>query len=278
LGTDLVIRLPDDLNQTIEIAFQRAHSIPGFLAENELRFLGALAACTPAQGAIVEIGSFKGKSTVMLASVAARYGLGQVVAIDPHAGLSYLGPVPPGYEDPTFNEFLASLKSGGVEQNVEVRRAFSRDVAAEWNRPIRLLWIDGDHSYRGCKEDFDLFSPYLSEGAVIALHDSLNAFEGPIRVFVEDVLRSDRFGPSGFVHSIAWSQYRPADGARFRDQRKKLERRAARLLPFVANNASVTGLRKIAFKLNRSRVPRKPISPTEVVRQLSTPRDVDFNI
>ena len=113
LGTDLVIRLPDDLNQTIEIAFQRAHSIPGFLAENELRFLGALAACTPAQGAIVEIGSFKGKSTVMLASVAARYGLGQVVAIDPHAGLSYLGPVPPGYEDPTFNEFLASLKSGG---------------------------------------------------------------------------------------------------------------------------------------------------------------------
>lgn len=214
----------------------------------------------------------------MLASVAARYGLGRVVAVDPHAGLSYLGPVPPGYEDPTFNEFLASLKCGGVEQNVEVRRAFSRDVAAGWIRPIRLLWIDGDHSYRGCKEDFDLFSPYLSEGAVIALHDSLNAFEGPIRVFVEDVLRSDRFGPSGFVHSIAWSQHRPADGARFRDQRKKLERRAARLLPFVANGASVTGLRKIAFKLNRSRVPRKPISPTEVVRQLSTPKDADFNI
>jgi hypothetical protein len=113
---------------------------------------------------------------------------------------------------------------------------------------------------------------------VIALHDSLNAFEGPIRVFVEDILRSDRFGPSGFVHSIAWSQHRPADGARFRDQRKKLERRAARLLPFVANGASVTGLRKIAFKLNRSRVPRKPISPTEVVRQLTAPDDADFNI
>src|SRR5271169_2003072 len=114
-GNRFVIRLPDDVHQTIETAFQRASSIPGFLAENEIRFLGALAACTPAQGAIVEIGSFKGKSTVMLASVAARYGLGHVVAIDPHAGLSYLGTHVPD-QDPTFAEFLASLKSAGVEQ------------------------------------------------------------------------------------------------------------------------------------------------------------------
>ncbi len=267
--TWFVIRLPDDANQTIEKAWQRARLIPGFLAENEVRFLGTLAACAPAQGAIVEIGSFKGKSTVMLASVAARYGQGPVVAIDPHAGLSYLGTHVPD-QDPTFNEFLASLKSAGVEQNVEVRRAFSRDVAKQWDRPIRLLWIDGDHSYRGCKEDFDLFSPYLSEGAVIALHDSLNAFEGPIRVFVEDILRSDRFGPSGFVHSIAWSQFRPADGARFRDPRAKLERRASRLVPFVVNDASPTGLRKIAYKLNRSLVPRKPVSTAQCAALLSS--------
>jgi hypothetical protein len=266
-----VVQLPDNINQTLDNAFQRAHRIPGFLADNELRFLGALAACTPAQGTIVEIGSFKGKSTVMLATVAAQYNQGPVVAIDPHAGLAYLGPVPPGYQDPTFNEFLASLKSGGVEQNVEVRRALSRDVAKDWDRPIRLLWIDGDHSYRGCKEDFDLFSPYLSDGAVIALHDSLNAFEGPIRVFVEEILRSDRFGPSGFVHSIAWSQFRPTDGDRYRNLRKKLELRASRLMPFVANDASPTGLRKIAFKLNRSMVPRKPLSPTKLAALLSSP-------
>ena len=265
-----MIRLPDDVHQTIESGFQRALSIPGFLAENEIRFLGALAACTPAPGAIVEIGSFKGKSTVMLATVAARYGLGHVVAIDPHAGLSYISSDVPD-QDPTFNDFLASLKAAGVEKNVEVRRAFSRDVAAEWNRPIRLLWIDGDHSYRGCREDFDFFSPYLGEGAVIALHDSLNAFEGPIRVFVEEILRSDRFGPSGFVHSIAWSQYRPADGARFRGQRRKLERPATRLLPYVANDASPTGLRKMAFKLNRSLVPRRPLSPEDLTTLLSAP-------
>ena len=142
----------------------------------------------PASGTIVEIGSFKGKSTVMLGSLAGRYGLGRVVAIDPHAGLGYLGVETP-HQDPTYDQFLSSLKAARVEEHVEVRRSFSREVAVGWDRPIRLLWIDGDHSYQGCKEDFELFSPYLVEGAVVALHDTLNAFEGPIRVFVEQILR-----------------------------------------------------------------------------------------
>ncbi|HEX4538602.1 MAG TPA: class I SAM-dependent methyltransferase [Candidatus Acidoferrum sp.] len=252
--------LPHDVNQTIESAWKRASLVPGFLVENEARFLGTLAACTPAQGAIVEIGSFKGKSTVMLGTVAAYYRLGPVVAIDPHAGLSYLGPDVKNHLDPTFTEFLANIQSAGVAEIVEVHRTFSREVAKDWHRSIRLLWIDGDHSYRGCKEDFDLFAPFLADGAVVAFHDSLNAFEGPIRVFVEDILRSDRFGPSGFVHSIAWSQFRPKDGANFREQRKKLERRGSRLLPYVANDASPSGLRKTAYKLHRSLVPRKHIS------------------
>jgi MMP 1-O-methyltransferase len=255
-------RLPDNLYQTIESATRLSLSTPGFLAENEIRFLGILAACTPASGVMVEIGSFKGKSTVMLATMADKYGLGPVIAIDPHQGLSYLGPDVP-QQSPTFDEFLSSIKSAGVDSQVEVRRAYSRDVARNWSRPIRLLWIDGDHSYKGCKEDFDLFSPHLAEGGVVAFHDTLNAFEGPIRVFVEEVLRSDCFGPSGFVHSIAWSQFRPKDGSAFRKSRTALEQRCANLIPFVLNDAQPRGLRKIAYKLSRSRIPRKLVTPEQ---------------
>ena len=50
----------------------------------------------------------------------------------------------------------------------------------------------------------------------MAFHMPLSEFPGPIRVFVEDVLRSDRFGPAGFVQSIAWAQSRPEDGEAFR--------------------------------------------------------------
>jgi hypothetical protein len=263
-----LVGLPAEVDSVIEVGWRKAQSIPGFLVEHELRFLGTMSACTPAEGAIVEIGSFKGKSTVMLATVSAKYGYGPVVAIDPHAGLSYIGTHVPD-QDPTFQEFLASLKSAGVERDVEVHRAFSRDVGNGWQRAIRLLWIDGDHSYRGCKEDFDLFAGHLADGGVIAFHDSLNAFEGPLRVFIEEVLRSDCFGPAGFVHSIAWSQFRPKDGALFRRQRQQLERRAARLLPYVAHDIALSGVRKVAFKLNRSRVPRKPLSPGQWTAMLS---------
>lgn len=254
--------LPADLDTVIEKAWQLTQLTPGFLGENEARFLGMLAACVPAGGTIVEIGSFKGKSTVMLASVAAHYGLGPVLAIDPHTAPSRTDPgIAPGSS--TFEEFRASVKAAGLTEHVEIHRAYSRDAAKEWNRPIRLLWIDGDHTFRGAKEDFDLFTPHLVKGGVVALHDALSAFEGPIRVFVEEILRSDRFGAAGVVQSTAWGQSRPDDGKDFQELRMRLERRARRMLPFVANGRRVHGVTKMAYKLARSRVPRAAISAAE---------------
>jgi hypothetical protein len=238
------------------------------MVENEIRFLCTLAACAPAQGSIVEIGSFKGKSTVALATISERYNLGPIVAIDPHTG--DLGAEATKHS-PTFNEFRSSLQKAGVEKNVEWHRDYSSNVAKTWHRPIRLLWIDGDHSYQGCKTDFDLFSPCLADGGIVAFHDTLNTFEGPIRVFVENVLCSDRFGPCGFVHSIAWAQHRPTDGSGFRAPRAQLASRAAKLIPFLKDGAIPEGLRKIRYKFQRSRVPRQLISPAKFLQLLSSP-------
>lgn len=253
---------PEDINSVIDHALQLSRDIPGFLADNEARFLALLAACTPSDGAIVEIGSFKGKSTVVLASVAARYGLGPVVAIDPHTAPSPTDPdLAPGTS--SFDEFVAGLRCANLEKHAEVHRTFSREVARGWNRPIRLLWIDGEHTYKGAKEDFELFACYLSNGAVVALHDALHAFEGPIRVFIEEILGSDRFGPAGFVQSVAWGQFRPHDGGQFQRQREVLARKAVRLLPFLKDSQPLRGLNKMRYKLARSRVPRAPISADE---------------
>jgi Methyltransferase domain len=232
------------------------------LSDNEARFLGLLAACIPAPGAIVEIGSFKGRSTVMLAKVASHYGLGPIISIDPHTHILSTGPdsstLPTTYED-----FLSSLRTRDVESHVEVHRAFSDDVSRTWDRQIRFLWIDGDHSYEGAKADFDGFIPFVAPMGVVALHDALNNFPGPVRVFVEEMLRTERFGPAGFVQSIAWAQLRPDDSARFASRRKHLERRAARLIPLV-QESELQGWKKIRYKLTRSRVPRSPISATQL--------------
>ena len=261
--------VPADLETVVNSAWDVTRNVPGHLAENEARFLGLLAASTPADGAIVEIGSFKGRSTVMLAKVASHYGLGPVIAVDPHNSPILLG-IPSDPETSSYEPFLSSIQAAGVSQHVEPHRTYSSDAAASWTKPIRILWIDGDPTYEGAKHDLDGFLPHLVPNGVVAYHDALNAFPGPIRVFVEDILGSDRFGPAGFVHSIAWAQFRPNDGHLFRESRSWLARRAARLIPLVANGHELRGLAKRRYKFHRFRVPHSPISSARLAALLNS--------
>ena len=269
---DSTVKVPADLESVLDKAWKSAETIPGFLGESEARLLGTIAACVARDGAIVEIGSFKGKSTVMLGKVAAHYGLGPVMAIDPHnfnnAELEAHRTSP---EASSYEEFLKNVEAASVRDRVEVHRAYSTDMAAGWKRPIGFLWIDGDHSYRGAKADFDGFMPHLQAGGVVAFHDALHEFAGPIRVFVEDVLRSDRFGAAGFVQSIAWAQFRPDDGVRFGAGRAALERVTAPLIALLKDERELRGLRKIRFKLRRARVPRGAVSPQAWAEMVNGP-------
>jgi predicted O-methyltransferase YrrM len=267
LGT---VKIPADLETVLQDAWEATRKVSGHLSENEARFLGLLAACVPAKGTIVEIGSFKGRSTVMLAKVASHYGCGPVVAIDPHNS-PILVNIPTNPEMSSYQDFLDNIHAAGVSNHVESQAAYSKEVANSWNRPIRLLWIDGDHSYEGAKSDLDGFLPHLVPHGVVAYHDALNAFPGPIRVFVEDVLGSDLFGPAGFVHSIAWAQFRPEDGNTFRQKRSALARRASRLLPFVKSGKELAGMAKRRYKLSRFLVPHSAVDAAQWTRLVNSP-------
>jgi predicted O-methyltransferase YrrM len=268
------IQIPPDIDEVLDNAWRACKDIPGYLVETEARFIGLAAACAPrGRGTIVEIGSYKGKSTVMLGVVAKHYHLGPVVSVDPHNfNSSELRDQRINPDSSSFSEFLSNIRNAGVSDSVEVHRAYSNDVFPTWNRQIRLLWIDGDHSYKGAKTDFDGFIEFVVAGGVVAFHDALHEFAGPIRVFVEDVLRSNQFGASGFVQSIAWSQVRPEDGVSFEAQRASLGRLANRLIPFVKDDHQLKGFAKILWKLNRSRIPRSAIHPHQWAAQLDRPK------
>jgi len=237
-------------------AWRRAERLLGFIGEGEFRALMRLAAAAngaaAAPGHVVEIGSFKGKSTVGLATLAGELGWPAVVSIDPHTSPSVTDP-----GVPSFKAFSANLRAAGVEGQVEVQRATAQAVARSWQRPIRFLWIDGDHTWEGARSDFELFSPHLVPGGIVAFHDTLHFFEGPIRVFAECVLPDDKFGPAGFLHTIAWAQYRPADGERWRGERAKLARKARRVLPLVAPGRENRGLNRLRYKLALARIPHR---------------------
>jgi predicted O-methyltransferase YrrM len=51
--------------------------------------------------------------------------------------------------------------------------ARSQDVGRDWQGPpVDLVFIDGDHSPAGCREDWDVWHPHVRQGGAVAFHDA----------------------------------------------------------------------------------------------------------
>jgi len=235
-------------------------NIEGHLSEKEIEFLYLAASYPSAEGEILEIGSFKGKSTVVLAQSALNCGNKKIVCVDPFTSPSCTDP-DLGAQSSSFQEFIDNLRQAGVEENVEYHRDFSYNLVINWDKTIRLLWIDGDHTYKGVKSDFDNFNRYLSEGALVMFHDVLHRFDGPIRVFIEDVIYSDHFGLAGCCGSIGWAQYSTdiEINAQYMSTKKKLYNKLSKIIPFCVFKEELSGFGKYLYKYYRARIPHGTI-------------------
>lgn len=256
-------KLPDGFDQFTENLLTEIETVEGYLAPNEIRFLALLAAVPTADGEILEIGSFKGKSTVILAKAAALAGDGMVNAVDPMTAPSETDPDLRG-EMSSLTDFQRNIASQGVAERINFHQAFSFDLAKTWDKPLRLLWIDGDHTYKGTRLDFEGFAPHLADRGIVAIHDVLHEFDGGVRVMMEHILLSPNFGPCGFCGSIAWAQYLAdeKESLKYRDEKLKLYKKLARLIPYVVMRKSgVKGFEKKRYKLLRTMVPHGRVDP-----------------
>jgi len=179
---------------TFKEALTFTQNIHGWLEDDEAEALYRLVLELGAQGPILEIGSWHGKSTIVLASAAQQVG-SRVFAADPHEGIVYWqDDVPPMEElGPSLKVFLANLRTAGVSDLVEPlvmtsRQAFERLGDQEC---FSFVFIDGNHSYRSVKEDFEIWSQCLMEGGVVGFHDSNTGMPGPRRVIGEVKGRAD---------------------------------------------------------------------------------------
>jgi predicted O-methyltransferase YrrM len=170
--------------------------LPGMLSNTEVECLFHLGQFNDCQGVIVEIGSWKGKSTVALALGAAKVCDEKIYAIDPHLVMPE-----EGYLTDTKAEFLANLQTAGVADRVVPMIMTSAAAAQGWQKPVRLLWIDGDHRYASANLDFLLWEPHLVEGGILAMHDTIRK-PGPKRVLWEHVFRSNRFQEIAILDNI----------------------------------------------------------------------------
>jgi hypothetical protein len=174
--------------------WEPALGVEGFLEPAECALLFDLAAA--AAGCIVEVGSFRGRSTVVLA-LGARAGHGApVFAVEPHE--TFEGPLGGSYGPADRRAFFENLLALDVVEHVRLLNTSSEVIAPGWSRGVGLLWIDGDHAYEGVRRDLDCWHPHLLPGAVVALHDALDPDLGPSLAIAEE-LASGRFERLGAV-------------------------------------------------------------------------------
>ena len=159
--------------------------IPGWLTDEEGEALYELARACRGDGAIVEIGSWKGKSTVCLGLGSQAGASVPVYAIDPHT-------------DGRFGDFTANVERAGIDDLVRPIRSLSQRAADDFHEPVELLFVDGSHEYDLVLEDFEKWVPKVVDGGWVAFHDTTWT-RGPRKVVGDAVYRSRRFKDVRFV-------------------------------------------------------------------------------
>jgi predicted O-methyltransferase YrrM len=185
------------------------HDVEGWFFDEEADLLIAAATTVlsrPGPHALVEIGSYCGRSTVVLGAVVKGLNAdARVYAIDPHEGEIGAADVGLQQTDSTHDRFRRNIARAGVDDVVTLIR--QRSYETTWESPIALLLVDGLHDRLNVSRDFRHFEPNLSQEALIAFHDYSQHFPGVVS-FVDELTSSgsyERVQLAGSLHVLAAS-------------------------------------------------------------------------
>jgi SAM-dependent methyltransferase len=150
------------------------YRIEGWLSELEACALYDVARQLPQESpVIVELGSWKGKSSVILAQGIHQSRAGRIFCIDPFDVSCDI--VCSSKSFPSRRSirdcFDANLRAAGVADHIQAIATKSHIAVRQWKLPVDLLFIDADHAYEAVQRDFREWSPFVKPGGFIALHD-----------------------------------------------------------------------------------------------------------
>src|SRR4051812_2899706 len=159
-----------------EEAFAPAADVEGWLTEAQARRLWDAAQRVPAGGLVVEIGSFRARSAIVMAQALATGA--RLVAIDPHAG-GDRGPQEIEAEaargEADNAAFNSNLRAAGVAERVEHVRAMSSDAHGAVSDPIDVLYVDGAHRFAPARDDIVRWGDRVRDGGTMLVHDSYSS-------------------------------------------------------------------------------------------------------
>lgn len=158
-----------------------AESARGFMPPDEGLALHEAALLVDGGAApMLEIGSYCGKSAIYLGS-AARDRNTILFALDHHRGSEENQPGwewhEPDLVDPevgvidTLPRFRRTVFDAGLEGTVVALVGDSPTVGSRWRIPLSFLFIDGGHGSEPAHRDFELWTPWIEMGGILAIHD-----------------------------------------------------------------------------------------------------------
>lgn len=160
--------------------FALADTVTGFLPADEGRALYDAAVRHLDGGIGVEIGTYCGKSTVLLGAAALNRD-GVLYTVDHHHGSeehqagwefhdSSMVDEHTGLFD-TLPTFRHILDAADLPDNVVAVVGKSSVVARGWSTPLQLLFIDGGHTEAAANRDFEGWAKWVEVGGALVIHD-----------------------------------------------------------------------------------------------------------
>ena len=129
---------------------------------------------------LLEVGTYCGRSTILLADAARATGT-VAITVDHQRGSEEQQP---GWEyhdpevvDPevgrmdTLPTFRRTLHAAGLEDHVIAAVGRSPQVAAVWGKPLGLVFIDGGHTDEHAAADYECWAPDVAPQGLLVIHD-----------------------------------------------------------------------------------------------------------
>ncbi len=158
----------------------RAEAARGFMPPKEGLALHAWASECSTSGPFLEVGSYCGKSAIYLGAAARDAGR-LLFALDHHRGSEENQPGwefhEPDLVDPATNlidtlpTFRSTIHQAGLEGVVVAVVGDSPKVASSWDTELALLFIDGGHGVEPAHLDYEGWTPKISPGGLLLIHD-----------------------------------------------------------------------------------------------------------
>jgi predicted O-methyltransferase YrrM len=174
------------LGETMQLVAE----VEGWMSPGQGATLYDAADRCPPNGTIVEIGSFRGRSTIVLATAADPTV--RIVAIDPHAGNDRGPQEIDGFADEAADDhavFVANLAAAGVSDRITHLRRFSDEALGDVDGDIDVLYIDGAHRYAPALADIRAWGDRVAPGGTMLIHDAFSSIGVTLAI-----LRSLLFG------------------------------------------------------------------------------------